>query len=286
MNHSSGAKLTIGITGASGYLGSRIAAHLEALGYPVVRFMREPRPDSDDRAWSLGDSPDAQLCSDIDLLIHCAWDMRESGRDAVFATNVAGTERLLAAAQAAGVARSMLISSMSAFNGCESNYGQAKLAAEKLVGRSQNAIIIRPGLVYGDAPGGVVGALLGIARRTPVMPMIGLGNFRLYTCHEDDLLELIAYCISARDKLPTEPLLAAAPHSIAFRDIIRRLAQRRLLFIPFPWRFIWLLLKGLEALGLRSRLKSDSLIGLVKSDPGPDFSAADTLPVSFRSLSR
>ena len=277
---------TIGVTGASGYLGSRIADHLEALGYPVIRLVRNPRSGSDERAWSLADTPDATLLSDVDLLIHCAWDMRESARDAVFATNVAGTERLLDAARNAGVKRQMLISSMSAYSGCESNYGQAKLAAEKLAGQSGDAIIIRPGLVYGDAPGGVVGAMLGIARITPVMPMIGLGNFQLYTCHEDDLLELIAYCVRTSDGLPDEPLLAAASQSIAFRDVIRRLARRRLLFIPIPWRLVWLLLKGAEALGLRSRIKSDSLIGLVRSDPAPDFSATARLPISFRSLLR
>jgi nucleoside-diphosphate-sugar epimerase len=250
-----------------------------------VRFVREPRHGSADRQWSLAHAPDAALCDGVDVLIHCAWDMRESAHDAAFTTNVAGTQRLLLAAEAAG-ARNVFISSMSAFAGCESNYGQAKLAAERLVAQTADAVIIRPGLVYGDAPGGIVGALLGVARRTPVMPMIGLGNFRLYTCHEDDLLELIAYCIATADQLPQQPLLAAAPHSIAFRDIITHLAQRRLLFVPIPWRLVWLLLRGLEAVGLRSRLKSDSLIGLVRSDPAPDFSATGSLPVSFRSLSR
>ena len=71
-----------------------------------------------------------------------------------------------------------------------------------------------------------------------------------------------------------------------FRDIITTLAGRDLRFLPVPWRLAWLGIRCLEALGMKPRMKSDSLIGLVKSDPAPDFSAIDGLPVSFRSLSR
>ena len=58
-----------------------------------------------------------------------------------------------------------------------------------------------------------------------------------------------------------------------------------MVLIPVPWRLIWFGLIVLERLGLNLRFRSDSLIGLVNSDPHPDFSATRSLGLSFRDLS-
>jgi hypothetical protein len=54
--------------------------------------------------------------------------------------------------------------------------------------------------------------------------------------------------------------------------------------VPVPWRLIWLGLIVVERLGLNLRFRSDSLIGLVNTDPHPDFSSTRELGVSFRGL--
>jgi nucleoside-diphosphate-sugar epimerase len=210
--------------------------------------------------------------------------MRVAKPGDVFETNVEGSRRLIEAAKQAGIGKFIFVSSMSAYHGCESNYGKAKLAVEALLGEHDNAVIIRPGLVYGTQPGGVVGAMLKVAKKTRILPMVGTGDYRLYPCHEDDLLELVEHCVASPAAGHAEPLLAAHTNGIPLREIVTRLAGRKLIFLPVPWRLIWFALRALEQLGIKSRLKSDSVIGLVKSDPSPDFSATAGTPVSFRPL--
>ena len=114
--------------------------------------------------------------------------------------------------------------------------------------------------------------------------MIGTGNYRLHTCHEDDLCELILIgCMASDGNLPAV-ITAAELTGRRFRDIITTLAGRDLRFLPVPWRLAWLGIRCLEALGMKPRMKSDSLIGLVYSDPAPDFSPLNRLGATFRDL--
>lgn len=274
--------LTIGVTGATGYVGQRIVAALTAAGHDCIQLVRQPRTATE-RGFVLGAPPAAGLCTGLDVLVHCAWDMRAGRAAQVRAINIEGSRLLLEAGRAAGVQRTLFISSMSAFAGCRSLYGNAKLEVEAQVA-AHGGTTIRPGLIYGPQPGGVVGAVLQLARRSRWLPMVGTGQFALHTCHEDDLVALLVACCSdLQTGLP--PLLyAAEPTPRAFRDIVTTLANRPLHFIPVPWRLIWTGLKALETLGLRPRLKSDSLLGLVYSDPAPDFANGRLTGLSFRPL--
>jgi len=273
--------LTIGITGAHGYVGSRLCNTLTNSGHEVIRFVRLPREG--ERYFALGEAVSPEQLEDLDVLVHCAWDMRATSENSVRRINITGSRLLLDAARIGGVSRIVFISSMSAFEGCRSVYGVAKLEVEALV-RKAGGISIRPGLIYGAEPGGITGSLARLARLTPVLPMIGFGRFRLHTCHEDDLAELVLItCMSSESRLP--PLITAAETTNRrFRDIVTTLAGRNLLFVPVPWQLAWLGIRSLELLGLRLRLKSDSLIGLVYSDPQPDFAALERLGATFRSF--
>lgn len=278
--------LTIGITGATGYVGTRIMTALTAAGHECCALVRDPSaagPGS--RAFALGSTPSPELCAGLDVLVHCAWDMCAGTAQQVREINVEGSRALLESATTAGVKRVLFISSMSAFAGCRSLYGKAKLDVEKMVAQ-HDGISIRPGLIYGPTPGGVVGAVLGLAERTSWLPMVGNGHFALHPCHEDDLTTLVATCCTTELTEIPSPLFAAATTPRAFRDIVTSLAGKPLHFIPVPWRCIWLGLKTLETLGIRPRLKSDSLLGLVYSDPAPDFAAGSLPMATFRALAR
>jgi nucleoside-diphosphate-sugar epimerase len=273
--------LVIGITGANGYVGSRLRSTLTAAGHDVIGLVRQPT--TAERAFRLGDYMPPDRLAGIDVLIHAAWDMRARTADEVRQTNIDGSTYLLDAAREAGVARQIFISSMSAFAGCRSLYGRGKLEVESRV-HAYRGVVIRPGLVYGPEPGGIVGALLGLAKRSPILPMIGTGRFRLHTCHESDLAELaVITCMADEGRLP-RLITAAETHGYEFRDIVERLAGRRLLYLPVPWRIAWAGLRAVESLGVRPRMKSDSLIGLVHADPAPDFAPLHALGATFRPL--
>ena len=102
--------MTVGITGASGYVGSLIEARLRNDGHSVLRLVRNPGPG--DRHYELSSFETARTLAGIDTLIHCAWDMRlVSWRD-ISITNVEGSQRLLKLAESAGVSEMIFISSM------------------------------------------------------------------------------------------------------------------------------------------------------------------------------
>ena len=52
--------------------------------------------------------------------------------------------------------------------------------------------------------------------------------------------------------------------------------------VPVPWRLHWALLKSAEAVGLRPRFRSDSVLNLVNQDSHPDFAETRKAGVTFR----
>src|SRR5205823_7054286 len=133
---------------------------------------RSPRPgEAADRRYDMTAPPASDVLSSVDVLVHAAYDLSLTRRVDVWRVNVEGTRRLLDAAVGAGVTRIIVVSTMSAYDGTSQIYGQAKLAIEAATLAAGGAVL-RPGLVYGDRPGGMVGALRRLAR-LPVVPLIG-----------------------------------------------------------------------------------------------------------------
>jgi nucleoside-diphosphate-sugar epimerase len=256
------------ITGAAGYVGSAIARCFRGHGWEAIEMGRRSA-----RRYELR-GPAPEDWSGVDALVHCAWDFTLTRWEEIEAVNVRGSIRLLEAAHAAGVRRGVFISSLSCFPGCRSLYGRGKLIVEKEA-LGLGYAVVRPGLVYGEAPGGMMGALAKAAKSLPVVPMIGSGRQPQYPVHEEDLAELI-YRLCGMEA-PREPIAAAEGEGIAFRELLRRIAAkhgRKPLLMPVPWRLILAGLKTMEAVGMTPPFRSDSLLGFVFQNPAPDFSEA------------
>jgi nucleoside-diphosphate-sugar epimerase len=267
--------MKIAVTGATGFLGKRVIQKLQEHGHETVQLVRQPTADLA-IPFSLGSqTPKGEdfLRLGIEGLVHCAWDFSARTFEHSLRVNVAGTKKLVDAAISGGVKQFLFISTMSAFENCESIYGQSKLAAEHIF-TSIGGVVLRPGLIWGDNPGGMVGTLSALATKATVIPMIGSGRDVLYLVHEDDLTELIAMGIG-NPKLPQIPYLtAAALQAVSFREILQTLAKRAHnspLLVPIPWRIIFLGLKLLELLWIKLPIRSDSVIGLIKSNPNVIF---------------
>ena len=161
-------------------------------------------------------------------------------------------------------------------------YGKGKLAVEPEALRMGFAVV-RPGLVYGDQPGGMMGTLEKAVMASPVVPLIGDGSYPQYLVHEDDLAELV-FKLCEVGKTPTEPVSASSGEAVPFRDLLRRIAARhgrKPMFVPVPWRLIMAGLKTMEGLGLNPPFRSDSLTGIVFQNPKPHFESAHEF-ASFR----
>lgn len=195
-------------TGTTGFLGSVVAEQLRARGDTVVALVRDPakagRLKRSGREVVVGDlaDPDAlrRGCLGCDAVVH-AGAIYEVGiaaprRVDMYEANVNGTERVLAAALAAGVPKVVHVSSIVVFgdtkgavvdetfvrtSGYTSYYDETKTLAHRMaVGfgeRGLPIVIAQPGQIYGPGDHSGIGALLrrAAAGKLPVLTFGDLG---------------------------------------------------------------------------------------------------------------
>jgi len=259
------------VTGASGYLGSRICQTLESRGWQAIRLARSPEHShghgfSYDLAMPITAQVSEALRS-ADVLVHAAYDLSLTSSADIWRVNVEGTHRLLKAAREAGVDRIIVLSSMSAFQGTTQLYGRAKLDIEAITTEFRGCAI-RPGLVYADQAGGMAGAMRKLTT-LPVVPVIA-GGAGVYTVREQDLMRVVGLLASATTLEPGT-ISVAHPSRVAMTDLLRAFAaqgERRCRFVPVPWRLIYWLLRSGELMRLRLPFRADSLLGLIHTAPG------------------
>lgn len=272
------------ITGANGFIGSYCNDYLLKRGYRTIKLVRTPA-DSSSVYFDLLDGINSSIFDGTESLIHCAYDFRPKTWREIYRVNVEGSRTLFRVAKAGGVKKIIFISSVSAFKGCRSLYGRAKLEIEKMA-TQENALIIRPGLVYGDQERGMYGALCKMAR-FPVLPVFSGGRQPLVLVHIDDLAKLIETMITYDGDTPDQPIVAACPQFILFRDLLALLGRRRgrdIVFFSIPGRMAWFALYALERLGLDLSFRSDSLVGLLNPSESHNFSFSDRFGVTYRSF--
>jgi dihydroflavonol-4-reductase len=184
------------VTGAGGFIGSRVARNLRERGDDVVAVVRDPSANEPLRtlgvqlvAGDLGSEESSRAAmAGSDAVIHIAGSYRigipASERPAMYEANVGATQRVLDAAIAAGVPRIVYISTVNVFGnthgripdetyernvaeGFVSYYDETKykahLAAEHRIETGAPIVIVQPGTVYGTNDHSGVGAQLKAA---------------------------------------------------------------------------------------------------------------------------
>ena len=270
---------TIAITGANGYLGGTIAAHLSKQGWHVKHFVRVPRNKNDVR-FTLGENITSAQFKGIHVLVHCAYDFHPRSWEEISRVNVEGTLNLFRASKAAGI-YIIFISSLSAYQGCKSMYGKAKLAVEQ---EGIADVIIRPGLVFSKDPGSMVWKLKQAVQHHTIIPMVAKIDKPLYLCHAQDVAYSVGFFCSKRKKL-RKPVIAASQQSVRFRTMLETLAGRKLFFVPVPYCLVLWCMKLLELLHIPFPFRSDSLISLANQNPKVDFGETKRLKLRFREFS-
>jgi nucleoside-diphosphate-sugar epimerase len=272
------------VTGTTGYLGSRLKAALEERSWRVIGLNRRAEGQASAKPFRLGDDPPAELLAGGAALVHCAYDFKQLSWPSIRAVNVAGTEKLFRTARAAGIQQLVYVSSISAYEGCRSLYGKAKLEAER-VAFSFGATVIRPGLIWGDPPGAMFGKLVDQVKGARILPLIGGGTQIQYLVHQQDLCEFIARSLESQITAPAQPITLAHEQPWTFRQILLEIArpqQKRLSFVPVPWRLVWLALRSAELCRVPINFRSDSLVSLMYQNPKPSFAEQRQLGASPR----
>ena len=273
------------ITGAGGYVGSAMARFFHERGWEVLALGRRPGPEGSCHVpYELGADLRPLPWQGVDALVHCAYDFRPTKWDAIQAVNVAGSKALLRAACENGVRRIVFISSLSAFPGCQSLYGKAKMEIESAA-LELGCEVVRPGLVWARKPGAMLGALESAVTRQRFVPLIGDGSYPQYLVFDEDLAHLVFALCQADATAVRRPISAAHPEKHSLRSLLERLAKKHDCeprFVPVPWRLMFYGLKTLEALGLPAPFRSDSLLGIVFQNPAPDFQLREMPQITFR----
>jgi nucleoside-diphosphate-sugar epimerase len=255
------------ITGASGYVGARVAVHLSAAGWTVRRLGRS----GGDVQFDLANPVPAAAFDGADALVHLSYDFSARGRREIERVNVDGSRRLFAAARAAGIETIVCVSTVAAFPGARSNYGRAKLEIERAA-FDVGACVVRPGLVWGPHGGAMFGALERAVNRLPVVPLPAPPGLEIVLVNEDDLAALVERILESWPDGSGELVVAASEEPLSFSALLRSLVigdARHPRVVRLPWRLAWLGLRTLELVGVTPPFRSDSLVGLVAVDADP-----------------
>jgi nucleoside-diphosphate-sugar epimerase len=279
----------IAITGAHGFVGSLLTRRFEDAGWTVTRLSHSgTASDGDTVPFRLGDEvqPEIFQSRNITALVHCAYDFKPVARAEIHRVNVDGSRKLLVAATAGGVQRILVMSTISAFEGCRSLYGQAKLEIEAAAAAA-GALVVRSGLVWADGPpsgGGMFGSLARSVN-AGLVPLVGGGSYPQYLIHEQDLCELLKRFCDGELQNPGKPVVAAASKPWPMRDLLAELARREgrhPRFLPVPWQPVWAGLRLAEIAHVPVPYRSDSVVSLVYQDPKPDFESLRALGIAAR----
>ncbi|MCB1492544.1 MAG: NAD-dependent epimerase/dehydratase family protein [Rhodobiaceae bacterium] len=238
---------TAAVTGATGFIGKRLASVLEADGWTVRRFVRQGKGAGIVGTGDLAtaDSLDEALagCGTVYHLAGHAHVTRNAADDeAQFeAANHIATRRMAEAAARAGCGRFVFVSTIKVHGETtdgrepfgpadapapEDTYAQSKWRAEEALRdvAAQTGLafaIVRPPLVFSGEASGNIARLVGLLRRGLPLPLAGIAN-RRSLIGLDNLAGLLAH-LGRAPAIPGVPLL---PHDITLStpDLLRRVA--------------------------------------------------------------
>jgi dihydroflavonol-4-reductase len=254
--------MRIAMTGATGFLGSRLVPQLVTNGHEVVALRREKSSSNGaDGAttWVAGDVTDLgaveELVDGCDAVVHAA-AVVDDGPGAAKEhdrVNVQGTETVLRACRSAHVARLLHVSSVAAV-ACKggdvaadesaardeaadsASYRTSKCRAESVVieavGNGLDAVIVNPAWMFGPHSGGFRGAeVIDNVRRRPIVPYFPGGT---NVVHVDDAAVGIVAALE-RGRTGERYILGGENHS--WRQMAEIAADElglRRVFVPVP----------------------------------------------------
>jgi len=233
------------VTGSTGFIGPKVVHALRAEERDVRCLIRKPERAKTLTAWGCelvqGDVSDedslqraAQGC---DAVIHLVAIITGSGAD-FQRVMTGGTRNVVAAAEAAGVRRFVLMSALGVSEQTRTlvPYYESKWEMEHSVQASGlEHVIFRPSFVFGR-DGGVLPLFVRQVRWSPVTPVIGSGERRLQPIWVDDVAAFFAGAID----LPAagnRTFDLGGPDRVTWNDLYTRIARtlgkrRRRLHVP------------------------------------------------------
>jgi uncharacterized protein YbjT (DUF2867 family) len=248
------------ITGANGFIGRHLINYFKSKNASVVGVCRSGRLAGCDAAfkWQLGEDIPSIALEGVTHAIHLAHDF----------DGAKGAEKTLKATVSdclflknRGIKRQLFFSSYSAGQHAESLYGITKFKIEKMLTAVDGVIVVRPGLVLGDA--GIFGRMACFAKISPLLPLPdgGKGLIPIIDIHK--LCEKV-YQILLRDTSQDENIFEN--ELVSLRELLLNVAKeknRKIFVLNVPSRLILYILKVVEYMRLPLPVNADNLRGFM-----------------------
>jgi uncharacterized protein YbjT (DUF2867 family) len=270
--------MKIVLTGATGFIGSRLRRALFEAGHELVCMGRRADPAQPCHAWIAADfaAPERAAWARALVGAHCVINtvglFRESPGARFGDLHGAGPRALFEACVDAGVSRVIHFSALGADATASTEFQRSKHALdEHLLGLPLLAFVVQPSLVFG-LDGASSQRLLTLAS-LPVVPLPAGGGQWVQPVHIDDVVAVVLALLLV--PVPREPLRRVplvGPHPITLADYLRALRrglqlERGLeLAVPAP------LMRGIAKLGdawSRALLDSAAWSMLQRGSVGP-----------------
>ena len=233
------------VTGATGFVGHRVARALRVAGRPVRCLVRDLRRAGTLSAWRCelvrGDMTDARslerATEGCETVVHLVAIIAGSRNDFRRVMSE-GTRAIVAAAERAGARRLVLVSALgtSEESAARVPYYAAKLDEERTVtGSAIPSVVLRPSFVFGPG-GGALPRFIRIVRLSPVVPVVGTGSQRIQPVWVDDVAAAVASATEL-DGVLGQAFDLGGPEAVTWNELWLRIAaalrkRRRLVHVP------------------------------------------------------
>src|ERR1700750_1102307 len=173
---------------------------------------------------------------DSHVAVNLVGILAKSGAQTFDAVQVRGAEAIAKAAAAAG-ASMVHVSAIGANERSSSQYALAKANGEKAVLTAlPSATIMRPSVVFGPEDE-FTNRFAGLARLSPVLPLIGGGTTRMQPVYVGDVATAVADAVDGKTR-PGATYELAGPEVLTCREImevILAITERNRMLIPLPF---------------------------------------------------
>jgi uncharacterized protein YbjT (DUF2867 family) len=294
----------ITIYGGSGFLGRHVVRALAKRGYRVRNAVR--RPDLAGHLQPLGrvgqiHSVQANLrdqasveraATGADVLINLVGILFEHGRQRFDAVHAKGAELVANAARNQGSAL-VHVSALGADANSSSVYARTKAEGERVVlSVVPFATIMRPSILFGPEDE-FFNRFAGIARISPMLPLIGGGDTRFQPAFVGDVAEAIAMTVDGH-ATPGTVYELGGPEVRSFRQILELMLsviERKRLLVPLPFgiaklqaSFLQLLPTPLLTPDQVELLRHDNVVSAAAEAEGRTFKAFGIQPDTMEAV--
>lgn len=291
------------IIGGSGFVGRYIAQRMARRGWRVRVACRRPNQALFVQTYGVvgqvlpvqcnirNEDSVRKVVMGADAVINCVGVLWEGGQNRFDPVHVEGAARVARLSAEQGVTRLVHISAIGADPDSPSRYGQSKAHGEQAVlDAFPSAVILRPSIVFG-AEDEFFNRFAGMARFTPVLPVVGAGT-RFQPVWVEDVAEAAARGATGQAQPGLYEL--GGPRVATFRELMElmlRVTRRRRAIANIPF---WLarlqagVLQVTSMIGIKPMMTTDQVAMLGRDNvvsPGArGFDALGIQPTAMEAV--